>query len=210
LLWRATRSGTCAKSPLEERGRLAADDVEVCGFIERDDDAAAKLDDLAVHEPAERGDELFPRVVIVVRSEAREAKRFDEQEIARQNTHGVAPNATRRRTATPLIAVVDDVVMEERRHVNELGGRSEVTRAGTHLAETCCRKEKAERAHTFAARLEEMRRGLGAGRCALFQAGRDERLNLCELGCDERADLGDSFGRKLAHTGRLSGLLENG
>ena len=51
-----------------------------------------------------------------------------EEQIARQDADGVAPEAAGRRPTPSLLTVVDHIVVKQRREVNELGRHGDVPR----------------------------------------------------------------------------------
>lgn len=146
----------------------------------------------------------------VLGRERREPERLDEEHVACEHRHGVAPYATRGRPAATLVTVVDDVVVEQRRHVDDLRRGGEIPRALVQWPEARAREKERERTDALAARVREVGRRL-AGRA---HPGRDpalqELLDLRHLTRHKCANFLDSRGRKLTDALGSSGLLKDG
>jgi hypothetical protein len=108
-----------APTPAEQRRRLAVDHGEVAGGIEVALAAMLELQRLAVDHVRHRRQQIGQRPVDP--AGRGQLERADEQEVAAQHRGRVAPQHARCRHATPRAPVVEDVVVEERRRVHQLG-----------------------------------------------------------------------------------------
>ena len=118
--------------------RLAADDLEVLFFGEVDDAVLGELVELAF-DHAQRDVAQQPDDVERVLRE-RHRHRLDVEEVAGEHRDVVAPLRVHGLPAAPHIRIVDDVVVDERRGVDELddrgvqhGARRRCSRTGAPL-----------------------------------------------------------------------------
>ncbi len=84
-----------------------------------------------------------------------------EQEIADEDARLVAPQQPRRRLAAPEVALIDDVVMEQRRRMHELDARREPHMAGALIAGQLGGGDGQHRPEALAAGIDQMPRELG-------------------------------------------------
>ena len=129
------------------------------------------LDDLA---RAQIHDELrdAPRNALAEAILNDEKKSSREEVVARENRLLIAPHGVRRHRAAPRIGMIEHVVMDERRHVDQFernGERHHFFRV--KILAGACRKQKERRAQPLAAGLHKMRADL---RDAIYR--RDDRL----------------------------------
>ena len=183
-----------AGGPREERGRLVADDAEVDLFARVEDHPAAQLHDLAVDEAPQRGEQIGQHRP--GRRRRRALERMGQEQVAGQDADGVAPDAPRRRAAAPLLAVVDHVVVKERREVHELGDDREIARRSRRRAEARRREEHRERTNALAAGLEQVRRGLRGRRHALAHEARELLVDDGDVRPEQRVHLGQAVRRR--------------
>ena len=109
------------RAAAEQVRRLAADDVEVLVFGDVGVAVLGELVQLAFDHPQRDVAEQPDDVERVVRQ--RHRHRLDVEVVAEQHGDVVAPPRVHRQAAAPQIRVVDDVVVDERRGVDELDDR---------------------------------------------------------------------------------------
>ena len=83
-------------------------------------------------------------------------ERLAEQEIADQHAGLVAPQHARRQLAAPHVALVDDVVVQQRRGVHELDRRRELDMAVAAIAAEARGRQRQHRPQPLAARRDEV------------------------------------------------------
>ena len=129
------------RAPAEQIRRLAADDVEMLVFGDVGVAVLRELIQLAFDHPqrhvAQQPDDL-ERVV-----RERQRHRLDVQVVAEEHRDVVAPPRVHGQPAAPQIGVVDDVVVDERRGVDELDDRRVQDRAIALVARTAARPSAA-------------------------------------------------------------------
>ena len=141
-------------SAREQKGRLAAHDVEVT--LEREVEQSAPLgaDDLAFgHAQRHVGKEAQNAQIALFQSDLHG---FHVEEIAEEDSQLVSPSAIYAWPAAAQLGIVDDVVVDQRRRVDELDHRGVVHVALALVAEKV-RPEQEERGpDSLAAALDEI------------------------------------------------------
>ena len=84
------------------------------------------------------------------------AKSLAEQEVADQHAGLIAPQHPRRQLAATQLALVDHVVMQQRRGVHELDGGGELDMAVAGIAGEACHRQRQHRAQALAARRDQV------------------------------------------------------
>ena len=102
----------------EQERRLPPDDVEVLLLGEFDDAVLRELVDLALDDAQRDVAEQPDDFEVVLRQ--RQRHRLEVEEVAEQHRDMVAPPRMRRLAPAPQLGLVDDVVVDERRGVDEL------------------------------------------------------------------------------------------
>ena len=126
------------------------------------------------------------------------AERLAEQEVADQHARLVAPDHARRLLAAPQIALVDDVVVQQRRRVHELDAGGELDVAVAGIAEHLRGGERHHRPQPLAAGRDQMvgdfrdHLDVGAG------LGQDQLVDPAHVGRGQVDQLGDRRGSALA------------
>ena len=167
----------------EQRGGLRADDVEIAFLAQIDAARGGQLVDLALrdHRAGVRQDlEHLQAAVLDHQFEA-----AAEQEIADQHARRIAPDEVRGALAAAQVAAVDDVVVEQRRGVDELdrGGEPVVARAG--IAEQLRARERQHRPHPLAAARDQMPGELGDQRDFGLHPVEDHRVDRVHVARDQ-------------------------
>jgi hypothetical protein len=138
---RAGEASPGTRREREERRGLVREDVLVGGFGDVELDAPAQLNDLALDQSAQRGDEIGHDLGCVA---AGAVERVHQQHIAREHAHAVAPDFARSRLTAALVAVVDHIVVQQRRRVHQLGHHRELTRGRAGCGRSTPRLNKSE------------------------------------------------------------------
>ena len=110
-----------------ERVRAAMTRFDPPGLFARDlrECLAAQLADLNRLDPAMV--RLLDNLEMLARRDLRRAlERVGEQEVSREHAHGVTPEPARRRLTATLHAVIDHVIVQERREVHQLRADGEI------------------------------------------------------------------------------------
>ena len=81
--------------------------------------------------------------------------------VARQHALGIAPLRVRRRSSPPGLGLIDDVVMDERRRMDDLDHGSEPHRALSPVVEQLRRKQQKRRADALATAVAQIFSDLG-------------------------------------------------
>ena len=108
-----------------------------------------------------------------------------EQEIADQDAGRIPPQHPRRLLAAPHLAVIDDIVVEERGGVHELDAGREIHMAGAFVTAHPGGGEGQHRPEPLAAGGDEMIGDLGDQRDLRPGARQDERVDALKIGPDE-------------------------
>ena len=208
--WREARRPDAAARAGREQGRgLPIDDLEIVGDRHRRVPAEATLEDLALGERDALG-----RPSDHLRLEARaQRERATEEEVAGDERVAQPEHGERGRIAAPHLAAVDDVVVEQRRRVDQLEGHGRFDDVVTTPERTVRARVRDKQHHhgtdALAAGADEMHRDLGEPRLA-----RRELLGEPAL---DAGEVGDHVGRDVQRGGaglrdgihRSSGLNEN-
>ena len=107
-----------ARAPGEQIRRLAADDVEVLFLGQIDVAVLGQLVDLAFDDAQRHVAEQPDDLEVVLRQ--RQRHRLQIQEVAEEHRDVIAPPRVHGLAAAAQLRLVDDVVVDERRGVNEL------------------------------------------------------------------------------------------
>ena len=99
-----------------------------------------QLQRLAVDHAANRGQQIAERADDAGRR--RQLERANEQEVAAEHRRRVAPQDARRRHAAPHAPVVEDVVVQQRRGVHQLGRLRELGHRGARRQATRPRRPR--------------------------------------------------------------------
>ena len=126
------------------------------------------------------------------------AERLAEQEVADQHARLVAPDHACRLLAAAQAALVDDVVMQQRRGMHEFdaGGELDVTIAG--IAEHLGGGERHHRPQPFASRRDQMIGDLGDHLDVGARLGKDQLVDTAHVGRGQIEQLLDRCGFALS------------
>jgi hypothetical protein len=152
----------------------------------------AELHDLAVDEPTKRREQIAQH-----RARGRCRRPLEgmrQEEIARQHAHRVAPDTPRRRLAPAFLPVVHDVVVKQRRQVNELRGHRHVAGDRRDGPEARRRQEHRQRPYSLATRLEQVGRRIRAGGSPFARHPGELPVDQRQVVAEERVHLGDAVG----------------
>ncbi len=120
-------------------------------------------------------------------------RRLDEEPVAREDAGRVAVDEAHGRRAAAVVAEVDDVVVEERRVVDELDGDRAVLRGVAEAAPGAGREGDADRPDALARRVEEVApRALGE-RLAAIADGGEGALDVREVAREPDAELAQAL-----------------
>jgi len=84
-----------------------------------------------------------------------------QEQVARQDTDRVAPDAARCKTPPALLPVIDYVIVKQGRQMDELGRDGEIANARGWRSETCGGEHDGQRPDPLATGFEQMRRRVG-------------------------------------------------
>ena len=167
------------RAAAEQVRGLAPDDLEVLVFGDVDDAVLGELIELAFDHPQRDVAQQADDVERVLRQ--RHRHRLDVEEVAEQHRDVVAPPRVHGHAAAAHVGVVDDVVVHERRGVDELDHRGVEHGAIAAVAAQPRGHQQHRRTHALAAALLEV--------VADFGDEVDPRLDLAgELALDRFAD----------------------
>ena len=148
-----------------------------------------KLHDLALGDDRSGGREDIQRVE---RADVdHHSESLAEQEVADQHARLVAPDHARRLPAATQVALVDDVVMQQRRCMHELDRRRELDVALAGIAEHLGGGERHHRAQALAARRDQMIGDLGDHLDVGTGLRQDQLVDAAHVGRGQRDQVGD-------------------
>ena len=140
-------------------------------------EAALELEQLALGHAADRVGEDPQDVEIAVLHDQRRGARVEV--VAHEHGAAIAPERVRGRPAAAQLGEIDDVVVQQRRGVQQLDRRGDVDPARAGVAAQLGREQQQRRAHALAARVEhviaERREHLARRRELLAHRALDER-----------------------------------
>src|ERR1019366_700193 len=186
---RDRRAGPCG--PREERRGLVVNNPKVDLFTGVEDHPAAELNDLAIDESTKGREEI--REYRPRRRRGRALERVGEEQVASQDADRVSPDAARGGLSAPLLPVVDPVVVEGGRQVDEPRHDRQLPRRGGRGTKTGGRQEDRQRPDPLSARLEEVGRGLRRRREPIAHDARQLAVDQRHVGAEEGMDLGQAI-----------------
>src|SRR5438445_3789831 len=169
-----------------ERGRLLRDDAEVVGLRREAAPLALELEDLGFRHRHRGPRERLHHRAVVVAHEHRERLRVEV--VADQERGVVAPLGVRRRPAAPERRLVDDVVVDEGRGVEQLDHAPEPHAPRTVIAGQARGEQQEDRAQPLAAGARDVPPHLLDERDRGVQLPVDLRLDRLEVLADQAGD----------------------
>ena len=140
----ATRQAAANKAAV-----LAADDRQILLFVGRDLALGGQLLDLALGDHRRRVAEDAQHLEAAIFDH--QLERAAEEEVADQNARRIAPDEVGGALAAAHSRAVDDVVVKQRRGVDELDRGGELVVARSRVAEQACAGEREHRPHALSA-----------------------------------------------------------
>ncbi len=175
------------RAAAEEVRRLPADDVEVLFLGDAGVAVLRQLIQLAFDHPQRDVAEQADDVELVVRE--RHRHRLDVQIVAEQDRDVVAPARVHGQTAAAQVRVVDDVVVDERRRVDEFDHRRVENRAIAVVAAQARRHQQHGRTDALAAARPDVLPDLRNQLDLRLHVPREFPIDLLEIGADRLEDL---------------------
>ena len=190
--------------PGKQEGGLTADDVEVLFFAEIDDAVLGQLVDLAFDDA--QGDVAEQPDDVEAVLGQRQRHRLEIQEVAEQHRDVVAPAGVHRLTAASQLRLVDDVVVHQRRGVDEFDDRCVQHGAIAGVTRHPGRHQQHSRADALAAAVLDVAADRRDQRHLRLDVTRELALDLAEIATNGLEQLREGRGGRFLRDGIQAGL----
>ena len=186
--------GGQAAAGLEQLGGLGADHAQVGCLVERGVMHVHELQHLALRDHVGRVGQYLHHAHLAGVDHHLEGARVEE--VAHQHAGGVAEHLVGGIAAAPQRRLVDHVVVQQRRGVDELDHGRQAVAARVGATQCAAGQQQQGRAHTLAAGADDVLRDLADQRHVAVQAVLDHAVDRLHVGGDQGQGMRGGFGRR--------------